>query len=464
MTHTRHSIIPPYLLRRLADSAEPEVAQPAARTLLADQGFRADRGGLRPVPVRPSMIADDVAVNREISSANNAERLPGTVVRREGEPATGDPAADEAYDGFGATWTLFHEVYGRNSIDGAGMLLMGTVHYGRSYDNAFWDGTRMVFGDGDGKVFARFTASLEVIGHELTHGVTERTAGLVYSGQPGALNEHVSDVFGVLVKQRQLGQSAADADWLIGADLLLPGVQGVALRSMIAPGTAYDDPRLGKDPQPDHMDRFVTTTDDHGGVHINSGIPNRAFALAARAIGGEAWVAAGQVWYDVLTGGGLTTRADFAAFAALTIEAAKTRFGDGSTEHTAIADAWAQVGVAPASRVEPAPVNPAEPVPATPLPVPGDADLLLRRTGGVTGVARERRTCFDDLPAKDARRWGRLLTSDALTGIAGGGPIADGYCYRVACEALSVDVTVGEQDLSESQRRLFQRTLLAEDE
>lgn len=459
MTHTRHSIIPPYLLRRLADSAEPDVAQPAARTLLADQGFRADRSGLRPVPARPSMIADDVAVNREISSANNAERLPGTVVRREGEPPTGDPAADEAYEGFGATWTLFQEVYGRNSIDGAGMLLMGTVHYGRSYDNAFWDGSRMVFGDGDGKIFGRFTASLEVIGHELTHGVTERTAGLVYSGQPGALNEHVSDVFGVLVKQRQLGQTAADADWLIGADLLLPGVQGVALRSMIAPGTAYDDPRIGKDPQPDHMDRFVTTTDDHGGVHINSGIPNRAFALAARAIGGQAWVAAGQVWYDVLTGGDLGTRADFAAFAGLTIEAAKTRFGDGSTEHTSIADAWAQVGVTSASAAEPAPVTP---TPAT--PVPGDADLFLRRTGGITGVVRERRACFDDLPPKDARRWGRLLTSDTLTGLAGGRPIADGYCYRVACEALSVDVTVGEQDLSEPERRLFQRTLLAEDE
>lgn len=460
MTYTRHSIIPPYLLRRLADSAEPEVARPAARTLLADQGFRADRGGLRPVPARPSMVADEVAVDREIRSANNTERLPGSVVRREGAPATGDPAADEAYDGFGATWTLFHEVYGRNSIDDAGMRLLGTVHYGTSYDNAFWDGTRMVFGDGDGTIFGRFTASLEVIGHELTHGVTERTAGLVYSGQPGALNEHISDVFGVLVKQRQLGQSAADADWLIGADLLLPGVEGVALRSMIAPGTAYDDPRLGKDPQPDHMDRFVTTTDDHGGVHINSGIPNRAFALAARAIGGEAWVAAGQVWYDVLTGGALGSRADFAAFAGLTVEAAKARFGDGSPEHAAVADAWAQVGVMPKGRAD---ASPAEPAPVPPAPVPGDADLLLRRTGGVTGVVRERRTCFDDLPAKDARRWGKLLTSDALTGLAGDSPIRDGYCYRVACEALSVDVTVGEQELSESQRRLFQRTLLAED-
>ena len=246
MTHTRQFIVPPYLLRNLAASAEPAVAQTARRTLLADNTFRADRGGLRPVTARPAAISVQSVVRREISSADNTEVLPGTVVRREGDEPTGDQAADEAYDGFGATWALFHEVYGRDSIDGGGMLLLGTVHFGELYDNAFWDGNRMVFGDGDGQVFGRFTASLEVIGHELAHGVTERTAGLVYSGQPGALNEHISDVFGVLVKQRQLGQSAAEADWLIGADLLLPGVAGVALRSMLAPGTAYDDPRLGR--------------------------------------------------------------------------------------------------------------------------------------------------------------------------------------------------------------------------
>ena len=463
MTNFRHSIVPPYLLRNLAASAEPDVARRAANTLLADQGFRADRGGLRPVAARAYAVVGAAAVDRLISSAGNTERLPGTAVRREGEEATGDPATDEAYDGFGATWSLFHDVYGRNSIDGAGMRLLGTVHYGTSYDNAFWDGSQMVFGDGDGTIFGRFTASLDVIGHELTHGVTERTAGLVYSGQSGALNEHVSDVFGVLVQQRHLGQTADQADWLIGAELLLPGVKGAALRSMIAPGTAYDDPRLGKDPQPDHMSRFVNTTDDHGGVHINSGIPNRAFALAATTIGGEAWAAAGQVWYDVLTGGALPARADFATFARLTIEAAKARFGEGSAIHTAIADGWAQVGVTASTAAAPGPLTPDGPD-TTYRPVPGDADLLLRRTGGVTGVVRERRTCFDDLPPKDARRWGKLLTSDALTDLAGGRPIADGFCYRVACEALSVDVTVGEQDLSAKQRSLFQRTLADENE
>lgn len=197
------------------------------------------------------------------------------------------------------------------------------MHYGQDYDNAFWNGHQMVFGDGDGEIFGDFTACVDVIGHELTHGVTQFTAGLQYQDQPGALNESVSDVFGSLVKQHSLGQDAAHADWLIGAGLLAPGIQGVALRSMKAPGTAYDDPRLGKDPQPAHMRDYVDTTDDNGGVHINSGIPNHAFYLLATALGGQAWDRAGRIWYDALTGGRLAADADFTAFARATVAAAK---------------------------------------------------------------------------------------------------------------------------------------------
>ncbi len=457
MAHPRHTIIPPYLLRHLAETADPGVAQRAERTLRTDQSFRADRGTVpEPAPsYRPTAIAEAAAVRREISTSNNTERLPGTVARAEGDAATGDLATDEAYDGFGATWTLFHDVYGRDSIDGTGMELRGTVHYGQGYDNAFWNSERMVFGDGDDEIFGRFTASVEVIGHELSHGVTERTAALVYQGQSGALNEHVSDVFGVLVKQHQLGQTADAADWLVGADLLLPGVAGVAIRSMIAPGTAYDDPRLGKDPQPDHMDRFVTTTDDNGGVHINSGIPNRAFALAANAIGGQAWVSAGQVWYDVLTGGQLGARADFATFARLTVAAAGARFGEGSPEQNGVREGWTGVGVpldAPTNATDPEPTDEAA----------SEAELVLRRTGGVTGVVRERRTTLEELPKKDARRWSTLLTSHTLVSLSSGDGVVDGFCYQVAYHALNVDVTVAEQHLSEAQRNLFRRTLLAE--
>ncbi len=199
--------------------------------------------------------------------------------------------------------------------------MLATVHYQRNYDNAFWNGAQLVFGDGDGRTFDRFTKPVDVLGHELTHAVTEHTAGLVYEGQSGALNESVSDVFASCLKQRLLGQDAVAGDWLIGAGLFLPGVQARALRDMAHPGTAYDDPVLGKDPQPGHMDDYVDTTDDHGGVHLNSGIPNRAFQLAATAIGGSSAEGAGRIWYAALTGG-LSSRADFAAFAAATVAAA----------------------------------------------------------------------------------------------------------------------------------------------
>jgi Zn-dependent metalloprotease len=211
-----------------------------------------------------------------------------------------DVAVDEAYESLGVTYDFFWEIYERNSIDDDGLPLNATVHFGREYNNAFWDGQQMVFGDGDGDLFNRFTIALDIIGHELTHGVTEDEAQLQYFAQSGALNESVSDVFGSLVKQYALRQDANTADWLIGAGLFTANVQGVALRSMKEPGTAFDDPVLGKDPQPAHMRDFVQTFEDNGGVHINSGIPNRAFYLAATQLGGYAWERAGRIWYETL--------------------------------------------------------------------------------------------------------------------------------------------------------------------
>lgn len=286
-------------------------------------------------------------LDRVIGDAGHTERLPGRTVRSEGQSPVQDESVNHAYDGLGATFELFADAYGRRSIDDQGLRLDATVHYGLHYDNAFWDGRRMVFGDGDGEVFGDFTACIDVIGHELTHGVTQFTAGLEYNGQSGALNESVSDVFGSLVKQYALHQDAADADWLIGAGLLAPGVQGVALRSMKAPGTAYDDPRLGKDPQPAHLRDYVRTAQDNGGVHINSGIPNHAFYLLATALGGPAWERAGRIWYDTLTGRRLPSDAGFTAFARATVAAAKARYPEPSVADTVTA-AWAKVGISTA--------------------------------------------------------------------------------------------------------------------
>ncbi len=256
-----------------------------------------------------------------------------------------DAPVNQAYDGLGATFDFYLNIYQRNSIDNAGLPLKATVHFDRQYDNAFWNGQQMVFGDGDGILFNNFTSSLDVIGHELTHGVTGSEANLNYQNQSGALNESISDVFGSLVKQYALKQTAAKADWLIGAELLAKGVKGVALRSMKAPGTAYDDPTLGKDPQPATMVNYVHTAEDNGGVHINSGIPNHAFFLLATALGGNAWEKAGLIWYNTLNDPTLKPSASFAAFANLTAINAGHLYGSASAEKKAVQDAWRQVGV-----------------------------------------------------------------------------------------------------------------------
>jgi Zn-dependent metalloprotease len=344
------SIVPPHLLDALARHEDPALAQPAQRTLERDALERTRRHsatltGVPAVPRPPQAVAGKP--HRTVHNAGHDTGLPGPAVRGEGDPASDDTTVNRAYSGLGATFELYLKAYQRDSIDGQGLPLIASVHYDRDYNNAFWNGEQMVFGDGDGEIFLDFTIPVDVIGHELTHGVTQYTANLTYAGQPGALNESVSDVFGSLIKQYALGQTAAEADWLIGAGLLAPRVTGKALRSMKEPGTAYDDDVLGKDPQPATMAGYVETTDDNGGVHLNSGIPNHAFYLVASELGGHAWERAGQIWYDVLTGGELTANAQFADFAALTVQAARARYGEsgGSPEEEAVVKAWTQVGV-----------------------------------------------------------------------------------------------------------------------
>ena len=206
---------------------------------------------------------------------------PGALARLEGQDSlTGQTTESEAYDYSGDTYNFYLEIFQRNSVDGRGMRLDSTVHYSVNYNNAFWNGTQMVYGDGDGEIFERFTKCLDVIGHELTHGVTQYEASLQYEGQAGALNESFSDVFGSMVKQYSLKQTVDEADWLIGAGLFASKIKARALRSMKEPGTAYDDPTIGKDPQPSNMKDYVKTSADNGGVHLNSGIPNKAFYLA----------------------------------------------------------------------------------------------------------------------------------------------------------------------------------------
>jgi Zn-dependent metalloprotease len=344
--HSIFCILPPHLIRSISERGSKRQREIALRTSASDATFRAMRAApgfaAAPAPVPAAAVSGK---QRTIYSAGGQETLPGTVVRTEGSDPSGDVAVDEAYDGLGSTYDMYLEAFARNSIDDEGLPLDATVHYGQNYNNAFWNGQRMVFGDGDDELFNRFTIAIDIIGHELTHGVTEDESGLVYFQQPGALNESLSDVFGSLVKQFSLQQDAAQADWLIGKGLFTEIVNGDALRSMKAPGTAYDDPVLGKDPQPGHMNDFVNTWEDNGGVHINSGIPNRAYYLVATNLGGNAWEKAGRIWYDTARDPGMRRNTGFRRFARLTLDTAERLYGFGSSERQAVRDAWQQVGI-----------------------------------------------------------------------------------------------------------------------
>lgn len=344
--------IPPFILERILQLGTARQKLWAQKALATSERIRGQRDA---TSILASLQLTPVGEKRRtIYDARGAEELPGKRVRSEGEPATGDRAVDEAYDGAGATFDLFFECYGRNSLDDRGMRLDSSVHFGESFDNAFWNGSQMVYGDGDPdlppdeRLFNRFTVSVDIMGHELTHGLTQHEANLRYMYQSGALNEHMSDVFGALVKQRVLGQRAEQADWLIGEGLFTRNVRAVAIRSMKDPGSAYDDAVLGKDPQPGHMRDYVKLKmwQDNGGVHVNSGIPNRAFYVVATELGGHAWERAGRIWYYTLRDR-LRRNSNFNHCARMTWLVAGELFGDGSQEQQAVRTGWQEVGIDP---------------------------------------------------------------------------------------------------------------------
>jgi Zn-dependent metalloprotease len=334
-------IIPEYVNKKIVERGTKKQKEQAWKNLVLTEQLR----GRRLVTgLMSSMFSVSNRLDRTIFDAKNSEKLPGTLVRREGGKVKGGKTVTEAYDYSGSTYNFFREIFDRNSIDTRGMKLDSTVHYGENYNNAFWNGTQMVYGDGDGEIFQRFTKSIDVIGHELTHGVTQYEAALEYEGQSGALNESFSDVFGSLVKQYVLKQKADKADWLIGSGLFTKKINGLALRSMKDPGTAYDDPTIGIDPQPGHMNNYVKTSSDNGGVHINSGIPNRAFYLTAIELGGYAWERAGKIWYVTLTQR-LRERSNFQMAANLTFSVARELYDKYGEEQRAVKNAWNNVGI-----------------------------------------------------------------------------------------------------------------------
>jgi len=346
-------IVPPYISNKLAESSDEDIARIAVNTKFRSYRFRSDRVFFKNASDAERVILGIVPEKKiapiakmEVYNCKKSTSLSAAALIWKDSDAKlpTDKDAKNVINAGRNTWKFYYDLFGRNSVDNLGLIIQQYIHYDRKYDNAFWDGRRMIYGDGDGKIFGTFTADIDIIGHELTHGVTQYEANLDYHAEAGALNESFSDVFGIMIKQRALNLDVNQSDWLIGENVLL-GDQ-YALRSMKAPGTAYKNhPELGDDPQPATMDNFVKLPDtaegDWGGVHYNSGIPNFAFYVTAYNIGGYAWEKAGRIWYGALTDkANLKQNATFSDMKKVTINVATGLYGADSAEVKAVRDGW----------------------------------------------------------------------------------------------------------------------------
>jgi Zn-dependent metalloprotease len=263
--------------------------------------------------------------------------LPGTAVSNPG--SSSDGTAKRAYVETKAVADFFKTLFDRNSIDGAGMAMISSIHYSVNYNNAFWNGSQMTYGDGDGNIFADFSKAGDVIGHELTHGVTQHSLGLSYVNQAGGLNESISDVFGSMFRQWQAGQDVSKADWLIGKEIMGPGAKArgfTCLRDLSNPAAKHC-----LSPQPTKFSQYRDGMDPHE----SSGIPNFAFYKAATAIGGKSWDRAGKIWYQALTGSAPSPNMKMKAFATRTRSLAGSLFPSEPAVKTAIDKAWKAVGL-----------------------------------------------------------------------------------------------------------------------
>ncbi|KAG0039513.1 Translation initiation factor 3 subunit b [Podila clonocystis] len=385
------SIIPPYILQDIADSnnvseAVRAIATKSLANIATIHNVRISAQGHVSGPSAALSTSFAAAPTpkplfRRIYINQGFNNLPGILVFAEdGIVAPNviprDKSARKVYENFQKIFDFYRTVFKRNSYDGAGAKLDITVHFDNNlipgYNNAFWYPnwplSQWAFGDGDFLLFDNFTKLLDISGHEFTHAVVEHTGILPYWYQAGALNESIADVFGSMIKQYFAPggpQKAEDADWLVGKGLwLAPG--GRALRDMENPGTAFDiiiTDRVTKDRQPAHMGRYADLEegDDAGGVHINSGIPNRAFVLVAKTLGGFSWEVAGKIWYSALKNPRLRehftrngeiiqvaseyrSMDTFKIFANLTIKHARAH---SPNAENAVKNAWKDVGVLP---------------------------------------------------------------------------------------------------------------------
>ncbi|MBP2658420.1 MAG: protease [Firmicutes bacterium] len=290
-TH-KDGFIPKFLLEQLAEKGNED----AKKTIVQMEKIDKKITELKKNNVESSSLSNRMEghAEREIYDSQNTSQFKRKLVRKEGDLPVADEVVNITYDFCGSTLKYFQQKLNRNSLDGSGMNVICNVHYEEDYNNAFWDERlkQLSFGDGDGKTFINLSRSIDVVAHEMAHAVTDFVNGLNYQRQSGALNEHFSDVLGTAVQQFVKGQTADTADWLIGDEIVGPQFPGKAIRSMKNPGTAYNGDR-----QVAHMNDYkeLPLSDDNGGVHYFSGIPNKAFFLVAMEIGTDQ---AAFIWYN----------------------------------------------------------------------------------------------------------------------------------------------------------------------
>jgi Zn-dependent metalloprotease len=289
--------------------------------------------------------------SRKVYTANNGTTLPGTLLWSEGGTATSDTTAQAAYNYAGNVYDFYKNVFNRDSYDNAGATIISSVHYSTSYNNAFWNGSQMVYGDGDGTTFIPLSKALDVDAHELTHAVTERTANLTYSNESGALNEATSDILGNSCEAYSKNAGTPNSNtWKVGEDIYTPNTAGDALRYMNNP----TQDGSSKDWYPSRY----TGTSDNGGVHSNSGIANLAYYLMV--MGGThprnmstvnvtplstnsttSLDMAQRIWYRALTTY-FTSSTNFSAARTATAQAATDLYGAAAA--ATVNQAWDCVG------------------------------------------------------------------------------------------------------------------------
>lgn len=340
-------IVPRHVLERFAHDEQLGDAQ---RKAFADAaGIETEWRKVRTASTRLARMAYSVLPIGMTALAAAAPPVISVFDCRHGMAMPGVPVADPAHAADDTAQRTFAEttamaeflrtVFGRNSLDNAGMGLLSSIHFSVGYNNAFWNGVQMTYGDGDGNIFIDFTHSNDVIAHELTHGLTQFTAGLAYGNQAGGLNESLSDVFGSMFRQWRAGQTVKQADWMIGKDIMGPGALARGFQCL----RDLSNPAAGHclSPQPVHFRDYRNGMDPHE----SSGIPNFAFYKAAMAIGGRSWETAGRIWYQALTAYRPSPNLSMRSFANRTHSFARQQFGSDPAIRHAVDQAWLAVGL-----------------------------------------------------------------------------------------------------------------------